>query len=52
MSLGIDATHFFFRVDNIPDNLKDFLVGNFASNNFLVKVAKNISDKGLIFNLR
>ena len=51
MSLGIDATHFFFKSNNIPDNLKDFLVGNFASNNFLVKVAKNISDKG-IFNLR
>ena len=51
MSLGIDATHFFFKNNNIPNNLKDFLVGNFASSNFLVKVAKKISDKG-IFNLR
>ena len=47
MSLGIDATHF-FSGNNIPDNLKIFWLEILPSNNFLVKVAKNISDKGIL----
>ncbi len=49
MSLGVDATHAFFKQNKYLDPFKEIIVKNIKNNETLKKVSKIISNRGLSF---
>ncbi len=49
MSLGVDATHTFFKQNKYLDPFKEIIVKNIKNNETLKKVSKIISNRGLSF---
>ena len=47
MSLGVDATHSFFKQNKYLDPLKEIIVKNIKNNETLKKFSKIISNRGL-----
>ena len=47
MSLGVDATHSFFKQNKYLDPFKEIIIKNIKNNEILKKFSKIISDRGL-----
>ena len=47
MSLGVDATHTFFKKNKYLDKLKKIIIKNIKNNEILKKISKVISNRGL-----